>query len=356
MSTRKRLRVLVLADSRSFHTERYVRELRRQGCAAIVASLEHGSLPHVHLAWIGPIASLHYSLASRQVRRLVEHYEPDIVNPHFASGYGYLAARAIGGDGPPIVCHLWGSDILVVPRKSALHRRKTRIALQAASAVVGDSRFLIEEASKISPLKSSAVIPWGIEQSALSHYNERSAREGTVSVFMPRPHEKVYDTLTVVRALAPLLREGVIKLTVPRWGSQLAAFHGEVEALSVSGVHYYDKLTRRRYLTMAAHHEVFLSAARSDSSPASLIEAMGLGLIPIAADIPGVAEWTQRDRAVLFAPGDEAALRAAVEEVVNHVEAYDELRRQNHERVVAEAVFENNVARTIELMCSVAKV
>ena len=29
------LRVLVLADSRSFHTERYVAELRRQGCEVL---------------------------------------------------------------------------------------------------------------------------------------------------------------------------------------------------------------------------------------------------------------------------------------------------------------------------------
>ena len=43
------IKILVLADSRAFHTERYVRELRNQGCRVLLASLERGNTHHFHL-------------------------------------------------------------------------------------------------------------------------------------------------------------------------------------------------------------------------------------------------------------------------------------------------------------------
>ncbi|MCX6834507.1 MAG: glycosyltransferase, partial [candidate division Zixibacteria bacterium] len=165
--SRDMLKVLVLADSRSFHTERYAAELQQQGCQVLTASLEDGPMEHHSLRRRGPIRALHYILAASEVRKLFDSFEPDVVNAHFASGYGYLAALAMRRHRRPLLLHLWGSDILIATHKSLLHRRKTRLALETADFVVGDSDYLLSEAGKIGHFRNHRTIAWGIERTAL---------------------------------------------------------------------------------------------------------------------------------------------------------------------------------------------
>ena len=134
----RQLSVLVLADSRSFHTERYATQLRLQGCRVLVASLETGDMEHHALRRRGPLSWLHYPLAASEVRRLTEAFGADLINAHFASGYGFLAALTRRMVRLPIMLHLWGSDVLIAPRKSFLHRRKTSLAIETADCVVAE--------------------------------------------------------------------------------------------------------------------------------------------------------------------------------------------------------------------------
>ena len=346
----------MLADSRAFHTERFSRELRRQGCRVLVASLERGRKLHFHLRRIGPVRQLHYFLAAPQVRRLLARFRPDIVNPHFATGYGWLAARA--GGRTPIVLNLWGSDILIVPHKTPLHREKALVALQAAAAVVADSRYLLTEAHRLVPAVSDrphAIIPWGIEKRYLDLHKPDYAFQHPLRIIVPRTQAAIYNNQFIVEALAPLLHRGTVAMTFPAWGPLAGRFREAVSSFPVGAVRLYERLRREDYLRLAARHDIYLSAAGSDSSPASLIESMGLGLLPIAADIEGVREWLTPDSGDLFEPGRGDALREILENLLASADPRADLRRRNLERVQREAVFEDNVAAQLELMRSLVR-
>jgi glycosyltransferase involved in cell wall biosynthesis len=81
-----------------------------------------------------------------------------------------------------------------------------------------------------------------------------------------------------------------------------------------------------------------------------LIEAMALGLIPVAADIPGVREWLNEESGFLYRQDDEADLRDKMESLIGSGYPCERMRRRNLDRVKAEAVFEDNVAETVEIM------
>ncbi len=347
-------RILVLADARSFHTERYVRELRAQGCRVVAASLEHGEMLHVHLKRVGQIPQLHYYCAVRQVRALIDKFKPDIVNAHFATGYGWLAARAVDQISPPIVLHLWGSDILQVPGKSAMHRRKAVTALKKAALVIADSTYLMEEANKIHSIRASKILPWGIERKYLALGDATRKFTKPLRIIMPRHHEPIYNNQFALKALAPLLKSGEVTLTVPNWGSMIAAFRESCTKLGLQGVQLYERFPRDRYIQVLSEHDVYLSASLSDSSPASLIEACGLGLVPICIDIPGVREWMSRESGFLIGRGDEESLRQAVREIVASPDICRTVRITNHERVKREAIFENTIAETIGAIMSIS--
>lgn len=349
------LRVLVLADARSFHTIRYVRELRRQGCCVLPASLERGPMPHVRMRKMGPIGALHYYLARGQVRGIIRKFQPDLINAHFATGYGWLAHGAVSKHSPPIVLHLWGSDILQVPNKSFFHRAKARQALGSARLVIGDSAYLIEEATKISTVRESQVIYWGLEREYLALADATREFAQPLRIIMPRHHEPVYNNEFALGALRPMIKAGIVSLTVPSWGSLVERFKQQAEELGVTEIQYYDRLHRDQFMRLLSQHDVYLSAASSDSSPASLIEACGLGLAPVCADIPGVREWLGGDNGFAFESGNEESLRHAVARILESTDNLAGLRARNHERVKREAVFENNVADTITAFASIIR-
>jgi glycosyltransferase involved in cell wall biosynthesis len=344
------LRILLLADSRSFHTARYVHELNRVGCEVLLASLEDGPIEHHSLRRKGPLKFLHYPLAAAEVSRLVRVFKPDIINPHFASGYGFLAALAARLERRPILLHLWGSDILIAPQKSFLHRRKTRLALETADFVVGDSDYLIDEAAKIGRLRRRRTVPWGIEREFLSYFRTDNNWEAPLKIIVPRPHEPIYNNRFIVRALSELIRDGRIEIVFPGWGSETSRFVNTTVDLTGKRPTLYQPLPRPVYLRFATGHHLYLSAAKSDSSPASLLEAMGLGLIPVAGDIPGVREWLTPDSGYLFDLADESTLFDMVSGLLENDQSHELMRQTNREKVAQKAVFEDNIAATISIM------
>ncbi len=353
MGVSRGLRVLVLADSRAYHTERYVEAMARQECEVHLASLERGEVKHVPLPRRGPIRSLHYSLAGLDVRRLVAELEPDVVNPHFASGYGFTAALGLVGTTPPIFLHLWGSDILVVPEKSRLHRLKTQRALARADAVTADSRHLFNAARRLYPSLRGEIIPWGFEREFLDLHKSSYALTVPLRLIVPRRHEPIYNNMFLLRALATLLNEGAIRLTVPNFGTLLEDFRRNAESMGVNDhIAYYDPLPRAEFLQLMAEHDCYLSSARSDSSPASLIEAMALGLVPITADIPGVREWMTAETGFVYEPYVGDSLRQVIRRLLTRADDLAPLRRHNLERVRQEAIFEDNIASMIAIMQS----
>lgn len=343
------LRVLVLADSRSFHTERYVHALHQRGCHTLLASLEKGGTHHFALKHRGFIGAFHYLLASSELFGLVKRFHPDIINPHFASGYGFTTALSRVRKTAPIMLHLWGSDILIVPHKSILHRKKTAYALSHSDFVVGDSQFILDQADKISRLPESTVIPWGIDRSLIELHKTDYSFNQPVKIIIPRPHEQVYNNSFLLRSLAGMTKADRIELAFPDWGGGLDEFKKLANELAPGKIEFYAKMDRERFLTYMSRFDIYLSGAISDSSPASLIEAMGLGLIPVSADIPGVREWLSYDSGYLYQPFQANHLVETIEEIIAGGE-HELMRQSNLNRVKREAIFEANIDQTLSIM------
>ncbi|MFZ5980323.1 MAG: glycosyltransferase [Candidatus Zixiibacteriota bacterium] len=343
-------KILVMADSRAFHTERYVAELARQGCDVFLASLERGEMPHYQLKARGPISKLHYLLGGTEVREVIAKYKPDVINPHYASGYGFMAALAGARKHAPVVMHLWGSDILIVPDKSIFHRRKVFYALAQADCVLADSQYLMDAAEQVTTVKKKAIIPWGMEKEFLKFHRTDYKLSHPLKIIVPRRHEKIYNNLFLVRALAPLINEGKIEVTFPDFGNLVGHFLVHARNLVGDKIKVYPKMSRADYLSFISGFDVYLSSALSDSSPASMLEAMGLGLIPIAADIPGVREWLSEASGFLYELHHAQQLNDIVTGLINRDDPHELMRRGNLRKVTEQALFEDNVAKTIEIM------
>jgi len=349
------LRIMLLGDSRSFHLERYLSELKRQNCEVLFLSLESGYVPHVSLKSKGPFKFLHYVLSVPELRKKIIEFGPDVIDAHYASGYGHLAARALKQSAIPLVVQMWGSDILVVPKKSWLHNRKVELALSKCDVAIGDSDFLISEACKIGKPKQTANIQFGIEERFLKTHKQSYELQKPLRVIIPRPHEPVYNNSFILNSVTQLLKDNLISISFPNFGSRLEEFKRELAKFWCGNVELYDKKERGDFLKFMAEHDVYLSAARSDSSPVSLIEAMALGLIPIAADIPGVREWLGNENGFLFRQNDKGSLNKILCDICSAQHNYEKIRKGNLLKVKQRAMFEINVAERIAIMKRLAE-
>ena len=342
-------RILVLADARSIHTKRFADELRRQGCDVMIASLERGNDEAVKLPR-RCIPPLRHFVITDVIRRITRDFKADIINAHFASGYGVTAALSKVTPGPRLALNLWGSDILHVPGKSILHEWKTIYALRAADIVFADSHYLLSEAERIATVRAGHVISWGIEREALRLRKQSYKIGKPCRIIVPRFHTPHYGNVRIVEALRDLVEAGRITLTFPASGPKLGDFRRCYSDLIDDGIELYDHMSRHQFLDFMADHDIYLSNAAWDSSPVSLIEAMGLGLLPVVADIPGVDDWLGPENGFRFDRDKLSMLTRLISEIIESDDDYAPIREQNRDKVEREGVFEDNVARHLDLM------
>jgi glycosyltransferase involved in cell wall biosynthesis len=348
------LKILLLADGRSVHTVRYQAELKRQGVDVVLASLEPGDTIDVRLKKKSVSNSLNYFFSNREIKRLARKLMPDAVNAHFASGYGFASALSGVWKKTPVLLHCLGSDILISPAKSIAHKQKVKHALSKAHHIFVDSEYLSEKVREIHPVERIDVIPWGVENDFFKIYEKRKSQglapHSPPAVIVPRPQSKVYNNAFVVESLQEMINKQEISLTFLESGDNLDRFKKFVAERCPGGpVNFYRFKPREEYVDFISGFDIYLSASLSDSSPASLIEAMAAGLLPVVGDIPGVREWVDGENGFLFDPRVGRTLADTIVKAL-HVETdREKILASNHARAREMAVFEENVSHTIEI-------
>ncbi|HMT90525.1 MAG TPA: glycosyltransferase, partial [Dermatophilaceae bacterium] len=86
-----------------------------------------------------------YLAAIPALLRSIRQLQPDIVHAHYGGGYGLLGALCHGRS--QFVLSLWGSDLLVSPRRSRLRAALLRWMTRRADAICVNSAYLKEQAT-----------------------------------------------------------------------------------------------------------------------------------------------------------------------------------------------------------------
>ncbi len=349
------MKILMLADGSSAHTQRFQQAVQKEGHDIYLASLEKGPTVDHKFRRRLFVPALDYMLAAGELGRLIKRIKPDLINPHFACNYGIMTSLSMEARSIPKLLHCLGSDILISPHKSPLHRMRIQYTLVHFPEILVDSVYLGEEARKIWPRIQYQVIPWGADEAAFGHFAHRSHPDFMtrlpLKIIVPRPHKSVYNNEFIIRDLRDNLDRREIELTFPDWGDRIKEFRKLVHQLCPRGIiKYYGFMGREEYNDFLAEFDIYLSASRSDSSPASLIEAMAGGLFPIAADIPGIREWLTADNGLLFDAEKPGSLAAALNILRQDDLDIGEILDKNHERARRDGLFTENIRTTLALM------
>jgi glycosyltransferase involved in cell wall biosynthesis len=259
------------------------------------------------------------------MRGLLRAITPDVVDGHFVTTYGFIAAC---GGFHPLVVTAWGSDVLIQPKGNLVYRFTSTYAIRRADAVVCLAPVLESQILTlgIDPGKIHVVVIGGVERGRF-HASARDA--GLMKrlaigpdepvVISTRSFAPVYDVRTLLKA-APIILLGLptVKFIVAGRGEQegqlreLATSLGILDSVRFVGWLEHEELPK--YLSSS---DVYVSTSLSDGTSNSLLEAMASELPPVVSDIPANRQWIQEaENGFLFPIGDHVALARRVIQLI----------------------------------------
>jgi glycosyltransferase involved in cell wall biosynthesis len=354
VGVREPLRLLVLADASSLHTERWIRGLAASGPVEVRLVTMNPAGVSVGLRDIPAIKAIdefyaglvrerggnwRYLLNLPKVVHAVRQMKPDAIVTIYLSSYGLMGAIA---KGDAVLAHVMiGSDVMIASGRNRLYRTLARRTLARGDLFVCASEAIAARLSALASNPSNAVLTqqYGLEYWVLDH------------PFLPKTYDFVSNRAWLANSQIPKLLRIFGRL---RSTGTLALVGGgplEAEIRQYAGddprVVVLGMLPHRQNIDVVARSAFYFSMTASDGASLSLMEAMAVGAIPLVSDIEPNREWVEQGvNGVLVPLDDEVSAAARIESVFLRPEAeLHEMRRRNREIIRERGSLTRNMAK-----------
>ncbi|RJX18233.1 MAG: glycosyltransferase family 4 protein [Desulforudis sp.] len=342
------MKIAFLANHNVIHTVRWANSMALRGHEVTVYSLhrhlQDGLAPGVKKIQLPFPPNWGYYANMPYLRFCLRKFKPDILNAHYASGYGTLG-RLSGFH--PYVLSVWGSDVYDFPGQSPLKHKLLIKNLSSADLICSTSRAMAVQTRKVCPtLDEIAITPFGVD--TVKFCPARREAGSTIIIGTVKKLEYKYGIDTLIRAFAHLrdtLRQRRsdqaerLRLLIVGGGSDDAALRrlareADVDKVtSFRGVAPHDQIPA--YLNEMDIY-VALSRLDSESFGVAILEASACGLPVVVSDADGPAEVVLDNETGLIVPRENvSAAAAALERLVLDVDLREQLGRSGRIHVEA---------------------
>lgn len=349
------MRILFLADAKSYHTQRWVDYFADSGHQCYLVTLDRGLKTKAEEFFIPSRVLpdfIKYPRSLRRVKEVTSRIRPDLINAHFIPSYGFIGAKL---KFHPLVVSTWGSDVLISPGKSYIHRKRAEYVLNKADLVTTDANFTVEAIHRLGTEREKIIhSPMGIEGDMLK-LQERKEKPYW-AIMSNRKLEPLYDVVTLIKAIPLVLSrtDKEIRFQVLGDGSQREELKSLARRLKVENqVEFRGVVSREMLIRRYRESDIYVSTSKSDSTSVSLLEAMSFGSIPVVTDIPGNREWIEDGvNGFVFPTSDYKTLAERIVHLIScPVDYHAGIREKNLSIIQKRAVWENNMQIIEESFC-----
>ena len=298
------MKVVLLSGASSIHTIRWANGLAESGLEVHVISQQPQLEPmdarvQVHILPFRGV--LGYFTMVRAVKKILKRIKPDIVNAHYASGYG-TTARLIGYH--PWILSVWGSDVYDFPYTSPLHKYLVNKNLLAADSVASTSICMAEQTLSIAPkLNDIAITPFGVDTLYYDSLTTSIANRdinlpitiGTVKSLAPQ-----YGIDVLIRAFKILLQnllqthpeiEKSLRLRLVGEGPQELELKALTKQLGISQkIDFVGRVDSLQVPIELEKLDIYVALSRQESFGVAIIEAGAAGRPVVVSNAGGLPE------------------------------------------------------------------
>jgi L-malate glycosyltransferase len=312
------MKVLFVGSAASIHSHRWISGLTRKGLRLHMVTAEQPAFDFpcdvtvagAEDARPGKIRSL--AAGVRQIRADFAAKRMDVLHCHYAGRYGVWGALSAVH---PFLVSIWGSDILLNPHKSILHRTALGWMLRRADHLQSTSQNMAKAAWDLYGLKGIAIVPFGIDTEKFTPLSKSPSPK--VRIIAIKSLESVYGFDVLIRAIAAINRQGdfpEIECSIYGKGSQQPELEGLVQELGLRKVvAFKGRIEQDKVPQLLSNADLAIYPSRSESFGVSALEAMACGCPVIVSDAPGHVEVTGGVRAArIFPRGSVDALASEI--------------------------------------------
>lgn len=332
------MKVVFLAPSVSVHTHKWYAALTREGVDLSVITSHpagDGSMKEITIGNSDLRAAAYFATAGK-VRRAILACKPDIVHAHYATSYGWWGARSRFH---PYVLSVWGSDITVTPKRSALARWVSRYNLRAADIVCATSEYLARKASDLCHEVSSriTVVPFGIDTERFKPRRVQGTAESTIVIGTARTLHTIYGLDVLLRSFRKALDKlPNLRLSIAGEGHELRKLQHLAKFLNLGeSVCFLGQIPHSDMPAFLNTLDLFVIPSREEAFGVAALEAMSCGVPVIASNVGGLPEILDGGKCgTLVPPDDPSALAHAMIQMLTDSNLRAGLAASGRRRVV----------------------
>lgn len=348
------MKIAFLSAAGSVHTVKWVNALAKRGHTVHLFSLpNHANTqqnidPAVTVTYLKTGGFQGYFLNVKEFRQKINAFHPDIINCHYASGYGTLARLA---KVHPLLLSVWGSDVYDFPLKTPIHKKMVAQNLRAADALASTSHVMARQVNRLFGFQKEIFItPFGVDcgmfAPAASLENREEFCVGTVKALEPK-----YGMEYLIQAFA-LFDQMVgdtrkTSLVIYGKGAQKDELQRLIDSLGLTQkAKLPGAVPNTQVPALINQMDVFClpSILNSESFGVAAVEAMACGVPVIASDVDGFRETVEHDLTGFIIPKkDPQTMAKRIFELSNNPELRHQMGAAGRERALRLYDFQKNV-------------
>ncbi|MDT1958275.1 glycosyltransferase [Carnobacterium divergens] len=348
------MKIMFLAAGNSIHTIRWVNTLARRDHDVYLVFLANQKpeldliseeVKQYQLKFGGNVS---YYTNALELRKIVNKVKPDIVNAHYASGYGTLARMARVR---PLVLSVWGSDVYDFPYKNSFSMNLVKKNLNYANEIASTSIAMSKQVEKLlgTDDRQITITPFGVDLSAFDQVSKNTKKEiitiGIIKTLAPK-----YGILDLIKAFKLLKKRNLpfdIQLLIYGDGPEKMEQQNLINQNQLNNsVFLMGRIANTEVPRVLKTFDIFCvtSVLNSESFGVSAVEAMAASLPVVATNVDGFMEVVDDGvTGIIVKKKDAVSIANGLEKLILDANLRNTMGKAGYERVIKEYKWFDNV-------------
>lgn len=298
-------KVFFVAAANSIHTVKWVNSLSKYFEIHLIYCPNHKPAidkidEKVILHKLKYKAPMGYYANAWELKKMYQKVKPDIVNVHYASGYGTLARMA---KLPNVLLSVWGSDVYEFPRKSKLNFWILSKNIRYAKQIISTSQVMADELKKTIHLVNQEIwiTPFGIDIERFRKTDNQ--QRNSINIGIVKTLSPIYGIEYAIYAMKNLKEELIdeelyqkVKLYIYGDGPDKEKLQNLIKENQLAeNIFLKGKVANDVVPQILNQFDIFCATSIQESFGVSLLEAMACELPVVATNADGFLEIMKHD-------------------------------------------------------------
>lgn len=348
------MRVVLISGANSIHTVKWANALAARSNDVYVISCPNHKFSEnrfsgdVEVKYLKYKAGKGYYLNARELRRFIKEINPDVINVHYASGYGTLARKAKIGK---YLLNVWGSDVYDFPNESFIKKIILKKNLKSAYMIASTSNCMAEETKKYTD-KKIYITPFGVDTKKFYPLNLKKNELilGTVKTL-----DTKYGIEYLIKGVNELIKRGYKDFEYHIYGNgpKKEEYLNLIRDLKLENIVFLKGYCPNDQLNSVINNftiSIFGSVSESESFGVAAVESMACGIPVIASNVAGFNEVIVNGKTgLIYERKNYSKLADLIESLAFKKENYDSIATAGRNRVIELYDWNKNVDEMLKI-------